>query len=379
MVFFSSENFAPDINRDLPRQVTLRDGGGDLRDVADLRRKVRGHRVHGFRQVLPDTGDTFYIGLSAEFSFGADFSRHARDFARERIELVDHRIERVFQFENLSPCIDRDFGGKVAAGDSGRYLGDVADLRREVSGHEVDRVGQILPDAAHTSNIRLAAEFTFGPDFARDAGYFAGESVELVDHRVDGVLELENFALRVDGDLCRKVAAGDRRCDLGDVADLRREVSGHEVDRIREVLPNAADAFYHRLTAEFALGTHFSRHARHFGAEGTELIHHGVDGQFQVENLAAHIDCDLSGKVAVRHCRGDLRDVPHLRGEVRSHRIHRVRKILPGTRNALHLRLAAEFAFGTHFSRHTRDFRREGVELIHHGVHHLGGTHELTL
>ena len=207
MVFFSSENFAPDINRDLSRQVTLRDGGGDFRDVADLRGQVRRHRVHRIRQVLPDTGDTFYIRLAAEFAFRADFARHAGDFARERVELVDHRIHACSSARESRPVHHRDFGGKVAAGDSRRHLGNVADLRREVSGHEVDRVRQILPDAAHTPNIRLSAEFAFRPDFARDACNFAGKSVKLVDHRVDGVLQLQNFALRVDGDLCRKIAA----------------------------------------------------------------------------------------------------------------------------------------------------------------------------
>ena len=41
----------------------------------------------------------------------------------------------------------------------------------------------------------LAAELAFGADFARDARDFGGEAVELVHHRVDGVLQLENFAL----------------------------------------------------------------------------------------------------------------------------------------------------------------------------------------
>src|SRR5512145_1494210 len=47
-------------------------------------------------------------------------------------------------------------------------------------------------------------------DFARHARHFAGEGVELVHHGVDGVLELENFAAHVHGDLLRQVAVGDR-------------------------------------------------------------------------------------------------------------------------------------------------------------------------
>ena len=39
-------------------------------------------------------------------------------------------------------------------------------------------------------HLGLAAELAFGADLARDARHLAGERVELVDHRVDGVLEL---------------------------------------------------------------------------------------------------------------------------------------------------------------------------------------------
>ena len=43
-------------------------------------------------------------------------------------------------------------------------------------------------------------------------------------------------------------------------------------------------------------------------------------------------------------------------------------KILPGAGDAVHVGLAAQFAFGTHLARHARHFRCEGAELIHHGV-----------
>ena len=36
--------------------------------------------------------------------------------------------------------------------------------------------------------------------------------------------------------------------------------------------------------------------------------------------------------------------------------------------DSAHVRLAAEHAFGTHFARHARHFRRERAELIHHRV-----------
>ena len=66
----------------------------------------------------------------------------------------------------------------------------------------------------------LAAELALGADLAGHAGHLGGEGVELVHHRVDGVLQLEDLAPHVDGDLLGQVAVGDGGGDLGDVAHL---------------------------------------------------------------------------------------------------------------------------------------------------------------
>ena len=63
----------------------------------------------------------------------------------------------------------------------------------------------------------LTAELSFGTDFAGDAGHLRGERAELLHHGVDGVLELEDLALHVNGDLLRQVAVGDGRCHLRDL------------------------------------------------------------------------------------------------------------------------------------------------------------------
>ena len=70
----------------------------------------------------------------------------------------------------------------------------------------------------------LAAELAFGADLARHARHLAANDAQLVDHRVDGVLQLEDLAAHVDGDLLRQVAVGDRGRHLGDVAHLAGEV-----------------------------------------------------------------------------------------------------------------------------------------------------------
>ena len=123
----------------------------------------------------------------------------------------------------ISPrTIDGDLLRQIAVGDGGRHLGDVAHLAGQVAAIELTlsvRSFQVPRDARH---LRLSAELAFGPDLARHARHFRREGVELVDHRVDGVLQLEDFAAHIDRDLARQVAARHGRRHLRDVAHLRR-------------------------------------------------------------------------------------------------------------------------------------------------------------
>ena len=104
-------------------------------------------------------------------------SRATRVTSRgEAVELVDHRVDRVLQLQDLAADVDRHLLGQVAVGDGGGDLGDVADLAGEVAGHAVDAVGQVLPDARHALDLGLAAELPLGADLAGDAGHFARRS-----------------------------------------------------------------------------------------------------------------------------------------------------------------------------------------------------------
>ena len=132
---------------------------------------------------------------------------------------------------------------------------------------ELTRVGQVLPGAGDAGHVGLAAELAFGADFAGHARHFRGERRELIHHRVDGVLQLQNFALDVDGDLLGQVAVGDGGGHVGDVADLGGQVAGHEVHAIGQVLPGAGHAVHLGLAAELAFGADFAGHARHFRGE----------------------------------------------------------------------------------------------------------------
>src|SRR5208337_1655848 len=201
------------------------------------------------------------------------------------------------------------------AGHGGGDLGDVADLAGEVRRHEVHVVGEVFPGAGNPRHLRLAAKRPFGADLTRHARHLGGEAVELVHHRVDRVLQGQDLALHVDGDLAAEVSLGDGGGDLGDVPNLRGEIRRHRIDRVGEVLPGARHAEHLRLAAELALGANLARHARHLASERVELVHHRVDRVLQLENLTADIHRDLLGEVAVGNSGGDFGDVADLAGE----------------------------------------------------------------
>ena len=182
--------------------------------------------------------------------------------------------------------------------------------------------------------------------------------------------------LHVHRDLLGQVAGRHRLRHVGDVAHLAGEVAGHGVHRVGQVLPGAGHALHSRLAAQLAFGTHFARHPRHFRREGPQLVHHGVDGVLQLEDLALHVHVDLLGQVAGRHGRRHVGDVAHLGREVAGHEVHRVGQVLPGAGHALHLGLAAQLAFGAHFAGHARHFGGEGAELLDHLVDDHGGAQE---
>src|SRR5207248_3130386 len=155
-------------------------------------------------------------------------------------------------------------------------------------------------------DIGLATQPALGADLAGHTGHFVRKRAELVHHDVDGVLDLQDLAVDIDGDLLRQVAVGDGGGHLGDVAQLHGQVAGHEVAAIGPFPPRSRHALDIGLATELAFRAHFASDAGHFGGEGAQLVHHGVDGVFQFEDFAFDIDGNLLGEVAVGHGRGHL-------------------------------------------------------------------------
>src|SRR6185437_127524 len=291
---FESEDLALHVDRDLARQIAPRHGGSDVGDVADLAGQVGGHGIHRIGQILPGAGDARHLGLAAELALGTDFARDAGHLGREAVELVDHRVHGFLQLQDLSAHVHRDLAGQVAAGDGRCHLCDVTDLCGKVARHRVDVVGEVLPHSADVLHVSLTSQLALRTGLTGHAGDLCREGVELVDHRVDGFLELQNLTSHVDGDLAGEVAVGNGGRHRSDVANLAGEVAGHRVHTVGEGFPGTGDSRHHCLPTELALGTHFARHTSHLGGERAQLIHHRVDGFLQLQNLSAHVHRDLA-------------------------------------------------------------------------------------
>jgi len=78
----------------------------------------------------------------------------------------------------------------------------------------------------------------------------AGEGVELVDHRVDGVFEFENFAFHIDGILAGEITTGHSGGHFCKVRTCAVRLPAMAFDGIRKILPRSGDAGDDCLTTE---------------------------------------------------------------------------------------------------------------------------------
>ena len=367
-VVFEFGHLAARVHPDRAGQVALGHRGRHVGDGAHLGGEVLGHRVDVVGQILPGAGHAGHIGLAAQPALDADFAGDIGDLLGESGQGVGHVIDRFTQGGHFAFGFDGELDAEIAVGDGRDDFDDAAHLVGEVGRHDVDGVREVLPGAGHVGHYPLAAELAVGADFARHAGHFRREGTELVHHGVDGVLEFENLALGIGGNLTREVAAGHGRRHFGNIADLGGEVGAHRVDRVGQVLPGAGHAGHDGLHAQAPVGADFARHPRDFRGEGAKLLDHRVDGFLELQELAAGVGGDLAREVAVGDGDGDFGDIADLGGEIARHRVDVVGQVLPRARHARHLRLAAQLAFGADFTRHAADLGSEPVKLVHHDI-----------
>ena len=110
-----------------------------------------------------------------------------------------------------------------------------------------------------TPNVGLATEFAFGADFACATRVTSeAKIVRLIDHRIDCILQLQDFALDFNRDLLGQVPVGHRRGHLGDVTHLAGQVTRHRIDAVGEILPGPRHPLNVGLAAQPPFRTHFA-------------------------------------------------------------------------------------------------------------------------
>src|SRR5215469_3098664 len=289
--------------------------------------------------------------------------------ALDRIaQIGNHRIDVVFELGHFAARLDLDGTREVTLSHLRGDLRDGPNLGGEVRSETVDVAGEVLPCPGRARNDCLHAEPAVSADLAGNTRDLRREAVELIDHAIDGVLQLQDLTAYVRGDLFGQVAIGHCLCYIDDVADLTGQVRRHQVHAVCEVLPGSRDAGHRRLAAQLAIGANLPRHAGHLGGETVELIDHRIHDVLQRENLAPYINGDFARKISSRNGRCDQGDVADLCGEVSRHGVHGVGETLPGTRRARHDGLAAEAAFGADLAGHSGNLRSKRPKLVDHRV-----------
>ncbi len=86
---------------------------------------------------------------------------------------------------------------------------------------------------------------------------------------------------------------------------LQRQVGSHGVDRVGEILPSTTDTQHGSTTTKLAFGSDFLGDARYLEREGSQRFHHVVDGQLEVQELAANLDVDGLAEITACDSCGD--------------------------------------------------------------------------
>ena len=128
-------------------------------------------------------------------------------------QVVDHRVDVVFQLGHLAARFHLNGPREVALRDGGGHFGDRAHLIGQVGGEQVDVAGEVLPRAGRAGHVRLTAEAAFDADFARDVGHLFGERGERVRDVVDRLGERRHFTLGFHRELLAQVAVRHRGDD----------------------------------------------------------------------------------------------------------------------------------------------------------------------
>jgi len=192
-----------------------------------------------------------HLGLAAELAFGADFARpRARHFGGEGVELVDHRVDGCFFSSRISPftstVILRD---RVAAGRPRVVTSAIfRTCAVRLPAIELTLSVRSFPGAGDAGHVGLTAEPAFGADPLAPPTrrhLYRRTGLRLVNHRIEAF----SLSCRISPRTSTVILARQGRRPAIAGRDLSamlrtwgRQIAGHRVDAVGQVLPGAGDA-----------------------------------------------------------------------------------------------------------------------------------------
>ena len=188
----------------------------------------------------------------------------------------------------------------------------------------------------------------------------------MVHHRIDGGLQLEEFAFDVDGNFLSEVAGGDSGRHFSDITDLAGQIARHQIDTVGEILPRPRDAFDERLSSQLPFGSDLASHTRDLRRERAQLVDHRIDGGRGLEKLALQrspVACKRHHlrEVAVRHRTDDARRFKGGINEIRDQVVDAVDRLVPGPAHVAEVRSLRELALLPHDRANAFQFVRHSL------------------
>ena len=109
------------------------------------------------RQLKPYTFYVWDIGLTAQFSLGANFQRDPRNLCSKCTEPDNHAVDGVLQIQDFATGVHIDLLGQVSQCDSFGDRGNASDLAGQIGGKFIDCSCQFAPSSFDVEDQSLTA------------------------------------------------------------------------------------------------------------------------------------------------------------------------------------------------------------------------------
>jgi hypothetical protein len=177
-------------------------------------------------------------------------------------------------------------------------------LSGQIAGHLVHAFGEITPDAAHTLDLGLSAQFAFGADLASNTCHLGGKHAQLLDHLVDDFCAAQEFAFQrpafdFQGHGLGQVALGHRANRPRHLGGGPNEIINQRVDRFHLVGPISRQSGYGHALSELSFLADSPADARGFRAQPLVQRHRFVEAIGDFSGNSSPIRRQANREVAV--------------------------------------------------------------------------------